>query len=71
MVEPRSSQAATLSWSSERRRLGSLQRITPGAAAVKRLGHMVLRVSDFETSDAWYRENLGFLRTDEVHPLGD
>ena len=62
--------ASPLNLGSERRRKGTLQRIAPGAAAVKRLGHMVLRVSDFKTSDAWYREHLGFLRSDEVY-LGD
>jgi catechol 2,3-dioxygenase-like lactoylglutathione lyase family enzyme len=55
---------------SVRRRFGELQRFAPGPAQVKRLGHVVLRVTDFRTSDAWYRERFGFLHSDEVH-LGD
>jgi catechol 2,3-dioxygenase-like lactoylglutathione lyase family enzyme len=55
---------------SERRRLGDLVRIQPGPARVKRLGHAVLRVRDFRTSEAWYKSRFGFLSSDEVY-LGD
>jgi len=51
---------------SERRRFNSLQRVEPGPARVKRLGHCVLRVSDFTVSDRWYRSRFGFLHSDEV-----
>jgi catechol 2,3-dioxygenase-like lactoylglutathione lyase family enzyme len=54
----------------ERRRLNRLQRVERGPARVKRLGHCVLRVSDFRTSESWYRSRFGFLRSDEVY-LGD
>jgi catechol 2,3-dioxygenase-like lactoylglutathione lyase family enzyme len=54
----------------ERRRLGAQQSVPTGPARVKRLGHMVLRVSDFKTSDAWYKSRFGFLSSDEVF-LGD
>jgi catechol 2,3-dioxygenase-like lactoylglutathione lyase family enzyme len=55
---------------SDRQRLGELQRLESGAAQVKRIGHCVLRVSDFETSKKWYTSRLGFLTSDEVY-LGD
>ena len=55
---------------SERRRLGELQRPQAGPACVKRLGHVVLRVSDFRRSEAWYKSRFGFLSSDEVY-LGE
>jgi catechol 2,3-dioxygenase-like lactoylglutathione lyase family enzyme len=54
----------------ERRRLNELQRLARGPARVKRLGHCVIRVSDFRASEAWYASRFGFLRSDEVY-LGD
>jgi catechol 2,3-dioxygenase-like lactoylglutathione lyase family enzyme len=54
----------------ERRRINVLQRVERGPSRVKRLGHCVLRVSDFRTSEDWYRSRLGFLRSDEVY-LGE
>jgi catechol 2,3-dioxygenase-like lactoylglutathione lyase family enzyme len=62
--------AAPLNLGSERHRVGALQRVDPGPSCVKRLGHMVLRVSDFQKSDEWYRSRFGFVRTDEVY-LGE
>jgi len=59
--------AAPLNRGSERHREGTLQRVAPGPSCVKRLGHMVLRVSDFRKSEAWYTSRFGFLRTDEVY----
>jgi len=55
---------------SDRVRLGKLQRVPAGPAAVKRLGHVVLRVRDFRRSEAWYKSRFGFLSSDEVY-LGD
>ena len=52
---------------SDRRRLGNLQRIQAGPACVKRLGHVVVRVSDFRRSEAWYKSRFGFLSSDEVY----
>jgi len=63
-------QANPLNTGSQRLRLGTLQRLTAGPAQVKRLGHCVLRVSDFQRSSAWYRSNFGFLVSDEVY-VGD
>ncbi len=62
--------AAPLNRGSDRRRLGDLQRTQAGPACVKRLGHVVLRVSDFRRSEAWYKSRFGFLSSDEVY-LGE
>ncbi|WP_225207338.1 VOC family protein [Novosphingobium huizhouense] len=50
-------------------------RLTPAPAHVRRIGHAVLKVSDFRRSEAWYKERFGFLTSDEVEaaknvPLG-
>jgi catechol 2,3-dioxygenase-like lactoylglutathione lyase family enzyme len=62
--------AAPLNRGSDRQRFGELQRVEAGSASVKRLGHVVLRVSDFRTSEAWYRSRFGFVASDEVY-LGE
>ncbi len=54
----------------EHGRLGKLQRIEPGPSQVVRLGHAVVRVSDFRQSEQWYRSRFGFLPSDEIY-LGD
>ena len=51
---------------SDRTRLGSLHRPPLGPSSVKRLGHAVVKVADFEASKAWYQSNLGFLSSDEI-----
>jgi catechol 2,3-dioxygenase-like lactoylglutathione lyase family enzyme len=51
----------------ERRRLNQLQRVERGPACVKRLGHCVVRVSDFRTSEEWYKSRFGFISSDEVY----
>ena len=62
--------AAPLNRGSERQRRGALQRVEAGPASVKRLGHAVVRVSDFRRSEAWYKSRFGFLSSDEVY-LGE
>ena len=62
--------AATLNRGSARARYGHLQRLTAGPAAVKRLGHVVLQVTDFRRSEAWYKSRFGLLTSDEVY-VGD
>jgi catechol 2,3-dioxygenase-like lactoylglutathione lyase family enzyme len=62
--------AAPLNRGSDRARLGQLQRPERGPACIKRLGHVVLRVADFRTSEAWYKSRFGFLTSDEVY-IGD
>jgi catechol 2,3-dioxygenase-like lactoylglutathione lyase family enzyme len=59
--------AAPLNRGSERLRHGELQRVASGPSPVKRLGHVVLRVSDFRRSEAWYKSRFGFLSSDEVY----
>jgi len=62
--------ASPLNRGSERVRRGVLQRVPTGAPRVKRLGHAVIRVADFQTSNAWYAERFGFVPSDEIY-LGD
>ncbi len=62
--------SAPLNRGSDRQRLGTLQRTEAGPSCVKRLGHVVLRVSDFRRSEAWYKQRFGFLSSDEVY-LGE
>ncbi len=52
---------------SQQPRLGTLQRVEAGPASVKRIGHCVVRVSDFRRSEAWYKERFGFVTSDEVY----
>lgn len=54
----------------ERPRIGVRQDVPAGPAQVRRLGHVVLKVSEFATSSRWYRDRFGFLASDEVY-LGD
>lgn len=62
--------AEPLNIGGERPRVGRPQRVPRGPAAVKRLGHVVVRVADFRRSAAWYESRFGLLRSDEVY-LGD
>jgi catechol 2,3-dioxygenase-like lactoylglutathione lyase family enzyme len=62
--------AGPLNRGSDHPRVGKLQRVPGGPACVKRLGHAVVRVSDFRQSEAWYKERFGFLSSDEVY-LGE
>lgn len=62
--------AAPLNRGSERVRFGTLQRVPRGPARVKRLGHVVLRVADYATSNDWYCSRFGFLPSDHAE-LGD
>lgn len=54
-----------------RTRLRETVRLGAGPAHVKRIGHGVLNVSDFRTSEAWYKERFGFLTSDEVEAAKD
>jgi catechol 2,3-dioxygenase-like lactoylglutathione lyase family enzyme len=49
-----------------RPRIGKPLRLRPGPAAVVRLGHCVLEVSDFRTSEAWYKQRFGLITSDEL-----
>ena len=50
-------------------------RLDPAPSQVRRIGHAVLKVRDFRTSEQWYKDRFGFLTSDEVEaarnvPLG-
>lgn len=50
-------------------------RVPAGPAHVRRIGHAVLKVRDFRTSEKWYKDRFGFITSDEVEaaenvPLG-
>lgn len=47
-------------------RVRSELRLTEGPANVVRLGHAVLEVNDFRTSEAWYKSRFGFITSDEI-----
>ncbi|MCW6533715.1 VOC family protein [Sphingomonas lycopersici] len=58
-----------------RPRFRSTVRLEAAPAHVRRIGHAVLKVRDFRTSERWYKERFGFLTSDEVEaaegvPLG-
>lgn len=57
-----------LAWNNahQRPRLRATKRTGTGAATVVRLGHGVLNVSDFRTSETWYKSLFGFITSDEV-----
>lgn len=44
------------------------RRIPARASHVRRLGHVVLGVSDFRRSEAWYKDRFGLLTSDEIRP---
>lgn len=46
-------------------------RLDPAPAHVKRIGHAVLKVRDFRTSEKWYKDRFGFLTSDEVEAARD
>ena len=56
-------------------RFRSAVRLQAAPAHVLRIGHAVLKVRDFRTSERWYKDRFGFLTSDEVEaaagvPLG-
>lgn len=46
-------------------------RVDPGPAHIRRIGHAVLKVRDFRTSEAWYKARFGFITSDEVEAAKD
>ncbi len=59
----------------DKKRLRKAVRLDPSPAHVQRIGHAVLKVRDFRTSEAWYKDRFGFLTSDEIEaskgvPLG-
>lgn len=47
-------------------RTRATKRVPRGASHVVRLGHIVLNVTDFRASEAWYKERFGFITSDEI-----
>ncbi len=47
-------------------RVSTFRRTPAGPSTVQRLGHVVLAVRDFRTSEAWYKQRFGLLTSDEV-----
>lgn len=47
-------------------RKGETVRLAPGPSHVKRLGHAVLNVIDYRTSEAWYKNHFGLVTSDEI-----
>ena len=52
-------------------RFRSTVRLDAAPSHVRRIGHAVLKVRDFRTSEAWYKERFGFLTSDEVEAAKD
>ena len=51
----------------ERHRLGEFVRLEGGPAQCKRLGHVVINVTDFKATDIFYKSHFGFLNSDELY----
>lgn len=51
---------------STKTRVRTAKRLEPGPAHVGRLGHVVLSVTDFARSEAWYKAHFGLLTSDEI-----
>lgn len=47
-------------------RLRTLKRVGHGPAHVVRLGHCVLKATDFRVSERWYKDRFGLITSDEV-----
>ena len=55
----------------EKARVRAPLRLSSGPAHVVRLGHAVLEVKDFRTSEAWYKSRFGFVTSDEIELAPD
>lgn len=62
---------APFNWITDKQRLGSPVRLTPGPSKVNRIGHCVINVLDFQESETWYKHRFGFLTSNEIHPDDD
>ena len=49
------------------KRAGALMRLPKGGSRVKRIGHGVMAVPDVKETAQWFRENLGFICSDDVY----
>ncbi|MEL7548204.1 MAG: VOC family protein [Pseudomonadota bacterium] len=62
LVEPRPPMNTT----ENKARFEEPVRLTPGPCCVRRVGHCVLEVRDFDVSETWYKERFGFITSDEI-----
>jgi hypothetical protein len=53
-----------------RQRVGTLQRVEPGPAQVKRFGHAALKTTRFAVVSEWYRRTIGLLVSDDIFVEG-
>jgi catechol 2,3-dioxygenase-like lactoylglutathione lyase family enzyme len=53
----------------EKPRIRKSVRLENGPAEILRLGHIVLEVADFATSERWYKDNFGFLTSEQIEPV--
>jgi len=53
-------------YGSDRQRRGELVRLERGPAQCKRLGHVVLNITDFRITDAFYKSHFGMVSSDEL-----
>ena len=51
----------------DRKRRGEFVRLEDGPSQCKRLGHVVLIVTDFKQTDAFYKSNFGLISSDECY----
>jgi catechol-2,3-dioxygenase len=65
----RASQA--FNFASERERSNEVKRVGSGPSQVMRLGHCVLKVTDFRRSEAWYKSRFGLITSDEIEVAPD
>ena len=56
-----------LNFGDRRLRLGERVAFDGPAQCVKRLGHCVINVTDFRTSEAWYKDRFGLITSDEIY----
>jgi catechol 2,3-dioxygenase-like lactoylglutathione lyase family enzyme len=53
-----------------RPRIDASTAMEPGPSTVKRLGHVVLNVTDYAASRAWFQKHLGLIVSDEIRLAG-
>ena len=58
-------------WSDDRRRLGTLKRVTKGPCGIKRIAHYVIGTADYATTQTFYQEHFGLLPSDIIHANDD
>jgi catechol 2,3-dioxygenase-like lactoylglutathione lyase family enzyme len=52
-------------------RIARFRRTTTGPSIVQRLGHVLLSITDFRVTEAWYKDRFGLLTSDEIQPAPD